>query len=83
MKKSEITLKSISGGLIQAMETGKYPKYHTLWSRKYKRSWRFEELPVELKMKGEVVYSVDENFVVFDKDGERVWSMEYIYEMRD
>ena len=63
MKKPEITLKSISGGMGQTMETGKYPQYYTLWSRKYKRSWRFEEFPVEFKVKGEAVYIVKDPFL--------------------
>lgn len=83
MRKPEITLKSISGGIVQTIETGKNPEFYTLWSRKYKQSCRFEKLPFEFRVKGEVVYSVNEDLVVFDKDGERVESMEYISEMRN
>jgi hypothetical protein len=83
MEKPEITLKSISGGMKETMETGKYPEYYTLWSRKYKRSWCFEELPVEFKVKGEVVHSVNEDLVVYDENGRLVVSLEFISEMRD
>jgi len=83
LKKPEITLKSISGGMVQAMETGKYPQYYTLWSRKYKRSWRFEEFPVELKVKGEVVYKIMDESTILDKNGLEIEDVEFIVQMRD
>lgn len=83
MKKSEITIKSISSGVLEFERTGEYPNYHTFCSRKYKRSWRLEKFPVELKVKGEVVYSLKDENTVFDKKGERMDDMEFIIEMRD
>jgi hypothetical protein len=83
MKKPEITIKSISGGMLEFIETGECPSYHTIRSRKYKRSWQLKKFPVELKVKGEVVYKVKDPYTVFDKSGERMEDMEFIIEMRD
>lgn len=83
MSKPEITLKSISGGMIQTMKTGEYPQYYTLLSRKYKRSWRLKEFPVELKVKGEVVYKVVDTCTILDKNDHEIEDIEFVIEMMD
>jgi hypothetical protein len=50
LEKPEITIKSISGGMLETQMTGKYPNYYTIRSRKYKRNWRLEKLPADLKI---------------------------------
>ncbi len=83
MNKPEITIKSISSGVREMMDTGEYPNYYTFWSRKYKRSWRLRKFPADLKVKGELVYKVADEFTVFDKKGEKIDDVEFIIEMRD
>ncbi|MEX0660380.1 MAG: hypothetical protein WEA58_10895 [Balneolaceae bacterium] len=83
MKKPEISIKSISGGIEKIRKTGKYPDYYTLRSRKYKQSWRFEGFPAELKIKGELVYKVVDEDTILDKFGKRIDDIELVIEMRD
>jgi hypothetical protein len=83
MEKPEITIKSISGGIYETRKTGEYPDYYTVRSRKYKKSWRVKEFPVDLKFKGEVVYNVIDEDTVLDNKGEQIDYIDFVLVMRD
>lgn len=69
--------------MMEAMKTGKYPEYYTFWSRKYNRNWQFEDFPAELKLKGEVVYTVIDEFTILDRNDNEIEDFEFMVEMRD
>lgn len=46
------------GGVHEAATTGEYPDYYLIRSRKYGKSWKVKEFPVELKYKREEVYLI-------------------------
>lgn len=81
--KPEIRIRQIMGGLHETAKTGEYPDYHLLRSRKFSKTWKFKNTPVELKYKGEVVYSVADEVTIYDKEGRLIDDVEFIMEMRD
>ena len=81
-QKPEVRIRHIMGGMLEAIETNEYPNYYLFRSRKYKKTWRFKEMPVDLKFKGEIVYSVKNDFEVYDVDGQPIVDIDTISEMR-
>ena len=74
---------AIMGGMMEAIETNEYPNYYLFRSRKYKKTWRSKEMPIDLKFKGEIVYSVKKDFEVYDGNGHPIVDIETISEIRD
>jgi len=81
--KPEIRIRHIMGGLYEAATTGEYPDYYLLRSRKFSQTWKFKNTPIELKYKGEVIYSVVDEMTIFDKEECLIDDVEFIMEMRD
>lgn len=71
------------GGVHEAAINGEYPNYHLLRSRKFSKTWKFKNTPIELKYKGEVVYSVVDEVTIYDKEGRLIDNVEFILEVRD
>ena len=81
--KFEIRIRHITGGIKETRDTGEYPDYYLLRSRKYSKTWRFKKLPNELKYKGKMVYLVEDVLTVYDCDGQLVEEIEFEDIMRD
>ena len=81
--KPEVRIRHIMGGMVEAIETNEYPNYYLFRSRKYKKTLRFSEMLIELKFKGEIVYSVKRDFEVYDGEGQPIVDIETISEMGD
>lgn len=81
--KPEIRLRHIMGRLQETAKTGEYPDYYMIRSRKYEKSWKVNELPVDLKYKREIVYSIIDELTIHDKEGKIIESVEFGMEMRD
>ncbi|MFP8489584.1 hypothetical protein ACKGJO_10870 [Gracilimonas sp. Q87] len=82
-QKSEISITQVMGGMKETQETGEYPDYYNVRSRKYKKTWRVNSLPAELKYKGEVVYTINRDEMVFDEKGKHRQDILVGIEMRD
>ncbi len=79
-EKDFISVTLMAGGIIQTMETGKYPCSLTFYSDKYSKRWRRnisgEKIKGYLKYNGEIVYRysypVENSCSVYDAKGNKV-----------